>query len=763
VGHCVNLLPVRGRWDATTTLAAHLAAVQEETALAREHQGFTLGTLVRRLDLPRTTGRLPLADVQFNLERMAQPGDRGGLALRASTIGKAFVNFDLFVNVIEQDDGLRIECDYNTDLFDETTVRRWLGHYEALLGALVQDAAQTVVSVPLLRPEERAALTLRDTGPVRALPPESGLDASIKYWKDADPDRPAISFEAMHWSYAELDCQVELLVQQLRQRIAGREARIGILLERSPILVAALLAVLRAGFTYVPFDPRHPPVRVRRLAERAELSLLITDRPPPEGLDLPVLQPGQPSPPLFAGTDFSATADEAAPAYLLFTSGSTGEPKGVEVGRRALDNLLLAMAERPGLGPQDRLVAVTTVTFDIAALELFLPLTVGARLVIAEQEDAVDGFALQQLMRDSGATMLQATPATWRLLLEAGFRSHPGFRMLCGGEPLPRDLANALLEGGGELWNMYGPTETTIWSSCGRVLPGDAPITIGEPIANTTLHVLDRHGQPVVPGVIGELWIGGEGVAAGYFRAPQLTAERFRPVPVGLGVGRFYGTGDLARWTPNGQLELLGRRDSQIKLRGFRIELSEVEASLSRLAGVQAAAVVLVGSGAEARLVAHVVLQPGQDWDPKRLREALRQWLPDYMVPAGWVQLDAMPLTPNRKLDRAALVAMKPEPVPAARPTAPPSLDPLEARIAAIVVEVLGLDAIGPADDLLALGADSLQLFQIAARAQRKGLPLAARHLMEHPTVGALARLIGSQVPTAEVPRLMQFKRAGRT
>ena len=350
-----------------------------------------------------------------------------------------------------------------------------------------------------------------------------------------------------------------------------------------------------------------------------------------------------------------ANTNAEATAYLIYTSGSTGAPKGVEVTHRSLVNLLCSIAHRPGVGRTDTLLAITTIAFDIAALELFTPLLVGATVAIARRDDVSDGNRLLAAIGRSGATILQGTPASWRLMLEAGFRSRPGFKMLCGGEALPRDLADRLLEGGGALWNMYGPTETTVWSSCGEILAENDPITIGQPIANTQLHVLDRYDQPAPFGVSGQLHIGGDGVAKGYFRREALTAEKFFPDPFGLSP-RLYRTGDVARRLPSGEIQILGRADTQIKLRGFRIELEEIEAVLSRSVGAAAVALREDIAG-KPMLVGYLAQASAEGRSDEALRAKLAEYLPDYMIPAIWVRLDSLPVTPNGKLDRAALPA----------------------------------------------------------------------------------------------------------
>jgi amino acid adenylation domain-containing protein len=553
----------------------------------------------------------------------------------------------------------------------------------------------------------------------------------------------------------------------LRREAGTAEARIGVLMHRSNDMLVALLATLKAGHAYVPLDPTHPAARLGMILAEAQVSLVLTDVAPSpviEALGLKVLR-------LDTERGSLAQEPEALPvcadmsdrtAYVIFTSGSTGKPKGVEVSHRSVVNLLTSMSHAPGLQQNDRLLAVTTVAFDIAALELFLPLSVGAELLIAGPEEVADGFALLSLIRTRAPTAMQATPTLWRILTEAGFRAAPGFKMLCGGEALDRDLANRLLEGGGELWNMYGPTETTIWSSTEKVGVGVGPITVGRPIANTGVYVLDRHDELVPVGVTGELCIAGDGLARGYFNRPDLTAVAFRTVSLsGAAPVRMYRTGDVARVLPDYRVQVLGRRDDQVKLRGFRIELGEIEAALTQIGTVAAGAVVMRENDGNKRLAGYFVERPGSHTGPAELMAALGDKLPDYMVPTLWVRMTALPMTANGKVDRRALPAPDPEAMrPAGEPVAPRT--EMEAKLAEIWRTVLGLERIGIHDNLFELGADSIHVFRIAARMMDAGIGLTARHLIQHPTIAALAVAAAAAEPVKSFRSPLEFARMRR-
>ncbi len=741
VGHCVGMLPVRIGWDRATPIRDLVAEVGKTVMDARDHQECTLGTIVRKLDPVRTLGATALASVQFNLERLGTGATVPGLDMTVAPNPKRFTQFALFLNVIEGPDGLRLDCDYDAEAFDAATVRRWLDHYRQILAAFAQDAAMPVERVALLSAAERSRILAFNNGAATTIPAGTTVHAMFAEQAARRPDATAVWLGDIATSYGELERRANKIAAYLRRRVGPGEARIGVAVERSADMVAALLGVLKAGYAYVPLDPHHPSARQAAiLAGAGAAAVLCDDAWAEPGTDGPIaIRLGAAAAAIASEPDVVlGGADADSLAYIIYTSGSTGVPKGVEVTHGALANFLCSMREEPGLREDDIMCAVTTIAFDIAALELFLPLTVGATVAIATRTEVADGTALRARLHAVGATTMQATPATWSLLLEAGFQSRPGFRMLCGGEKWSRGLADRLLAGGGTLWNMYGPTETTIWSSVARVTPGTGDIEIGTPIANTRLHVLGPDDEPVAPGVTGELHIAGAGVARGYRGDPARTAARFVPDPFAGGAERMFRTGDAARRMADGRILLLGRLDLQVKLRGFRIEVEEVEAMLVAHAGLAASAVAVRGSDDSARLVGYYVERAGEPRAPAGLRDALRRMLPDYMVPTAWVALAALPVTPNGKLDRAAL----PEPYQAAEPPVrahrPPGT-PLEGKLCSIWAEVLGLRTVGLDDDILDLGADSIHVFKIVARANREGIALSAGLLFGCRTVGALA------------------------
>ena len=496
-------------------------------------------------------------------------------------------------------------------------------------------------------------------------------------------------------------------------------------------------------------DARNPRERLERISADAGLRLLLTGRDP--RFTLPVLHLDVTQTYAVPPITVPASIKPADIAYLLYTSGTTGVPKGVAVPHAALYNLLCSMAERPGFGAADVLLAVTSLAFDIAQLELLLPLLTGGTVVIATEAETRDVSLLLGRLRTSRTTVMQGTPSLWTLLLEAGrLPLSPRLKVLSGGEALSREFASRLLAEAGEVWNMYGPTETTVWSSVQRVVPGTGLISIGQPIANTTMYVLDAARNPLPAGVSGELWIGGSGLAEGYWNRPELTAAAYQPNP--FGEGRLYRSGDLARWREDGTLELLGRIDHQIKLRGHRIEIGAVEAALTAQPQVVEAA-VLVKPAAEASaaaLLAFVTLRHREESASEQIHTALQRQLPEYMLPARLIVVPAMPRLFNGKLDRRALLELANTETGA--PVFADAETPEEEQLAAIWSEVLNQPRISVTSSIFELGADSLVMFRIAARCQRAGLPVRAVQILQHRTVRALARqLTAESLPV--VPR----------
>jgi len=779
VGHCVNFIPLRGKLTADPTAAQFLTCTKQTLLAGYEHQNYTYGSLVRKLQTPRDPSRLPLTEVQFNLERVGDDMKFDGLEAQADPNPKSFVNFDIFLNIVESKDGLMLDCDYNTGLFDEATIARWLSHYETLLLGMVDNADQPVSRLPLLNVASRQQMLVDWNRTAADYPHNVCVHQLFEAQARKTPDAIAAVFESERLTYRELDRKSNQLANYLRNNGVRPGVMVGIFVERSIDMIVALLGVMKAGGAYVPMDPTYPAERISFVLNDASVPVLLTQ----EAL-FKTVNVGN-AKHVFLDTEWAniarhssdappvvATAEDLA--YVIYTSGSTGKPKGVEIPHRAVVNLLLSMSKKPGFAASDVLVAVTTLSFDIAGLELFLPLAMGATLVIASREAAADGNLLMARLNSCGATVMQATPVTWKLLIEAGWEGKPALKALCGGEAFPRDLANELARRAQSVWNMYGPTETTIWSSTIEVKAGEGTVPIGPPIDNTQFYVLDKNNQPVPIGVAGELHIGGDGLARGYFRRLELTAEKFIADPfrgesvrgVSLGRGssptesgaRMYKTGDLVRYRVDGTIEFLGRLDHQVKLRGFRIELGEIETAISRYPGVREAVVIVREDiPGDKRLVAYVTSDQ-QALTISAVREALTGKLPNYMLPSAVVRMDAMPLTPNGKIDRKAL------PVPDTARTArqreyvAPRTEQ-EKTLAAIWAEVLHLDRVGVKDNLFELGADSLHIFQIVARAGKAGMKIAPALILKQRTIASVLEQMDHAAPAKAAPAIVAVSR----
>lgn len=770
VGHCVNVLPLRTAIDAQAPFATMLDHLRGDLLDAFEHRQYTLGSLLARLAMPRDPGRLPLVSVLFNLDQALDERTVSFPGLRFEFAGnaRAFENFELFVNAVQLADGLRLECQYNSDLFRGETIRCWLDAYETLLRHAVATPETAVQELGLL--SDAAQRELAALQPASTPYPEHQL--AHEYFEqqvDRVPHNAAVRHGARQLSYAQLDGRANQLARVLRERGVGRGKLVGIALARKVDMLAAVLAVLKAGAGYVPLDPQFPADRLAFMAEDAALAMLIVDDVPPPAVEFPpsrvlsLKHDAQAIELAFATRlprdDAAATPDSVA--YVIFTSGSTGRPKGVRVPHRATSNFLTSMQRVPGIAEDDRLVAVTTLSFDIAFMELMLPLSVGAEVIIADRDDVRDGAALRKLVEQSDATMMQATPSGWRILIEAGWQGRERFRAVSGGEPLAVDLAEALLQRCGEVWNGYGPTETTVYSTYWRVDHPRSGIFIGRPVANTQVHILDEQRSPCPLGVPGEIYIGGAGVTLGYLNRPELDAERFLPDPfAGRNDARMYRTGDRGRWLASGMLEHLGRLDFQVKVRGYRIELGEIEAVLADVPEVDRAVVMArEDRPGDVRLVAYVVTREGARFDEASLREPLKQRLPDYMLPQHILQLDAVPLLPNGKTDRKALPAPQIHSVASEATRIAPRNDD-ERRVAAAMESVLSLPDLDVRDDFFALGGHSLLAAQLTARLNREfGIALSFRTLFDAPTIAELAAAIRAQVDSGAAPAIQPIAR----
>ncbi|WP_297921924.1 non-ribosomal peptide synthetase/type I polyketide synthase [Metallibacterium sp.] len=736
VGDSDNTLPLRMHIDLDDTFETLLQRVRAGLLDASEHQHVSIGRIIGARKVPRDMSRLPLADVFFNLNpTSSRAAAYTGLEHRHRDMPKTHTNWDLAFHFTEREGRLDLLLHYNTRLFTGDTVRRWASHLRTLLGQAAVTTTERIGDLPLLDAGQRGELLEEWNATRHEFDRSQGVTALFDLQARRAPRQVAAECQGERLAYAELDRSTHAVARALAARGIGHGAIVGICMPRGMDMLVAVLGVLRSGAAYLPMDPDFPVERLRYMAAKADVAHVL------------VTQPGLVPEPVAAGRGLlqvqalaAEISDMPLPrvcgddlAYVLFTSGSTGQPKGVRILHRNLVNFLQSMQRDPGFGADDALCAVTTLSFDIAGLELYLPLVCGGRVVIATEDERRDPQQIADLVERSGCTVLQTTPSLLRLLLETGRDvALTRLRLLVGGEALPLELANDLAGRCQGLWNLYGPTETTIWSTLARLSPGLTAVPLGRPIANTRIYVLDGRGQPVPPGVIGEIVIAGDGVADGYLGEPELTAQRFVPEPFHSGGGRMYRTGDLGAWR-DGVLYFHGRADHQIKIRGFRIEPGDIEAAATRLEGIRECVVVARKLGDnDLRLVLYAVADGAGETLARALREHLRARLPAYMLPQHIEWLDVLPQTPNGKIDRAALPMPAVAPVergragrsevaitqPAAAPAAPE--DRREAYLAAIWRELIGVADVRGIDNFFDIGGHSLLAVKFGARVQRE-------------------------------------------
>ncbi len=731
VGHCANLLPVRLGATPDQSFAAVLKETRKAVLDAYDHQRFTLGDVLGRLPVARDPSRLPLVSLLFNLDTGMEGAGLSfeGLDVSFRANPRVSETFELFLNAFDSKGSVVLECQYSTALWDRETIAAWLAAYEALLAAAVEAPETPCGKLPVLSDADRRRILVDLNQTERPIAEGTILDAFAARVA-AHPDKVAVVDGDGQLTYAELDQKSRAIAQALSNKGVREGDLVGLAVDRSAHMVAALLGILATGAAYIPIDPEYPPERVAGMVTKAKLVVVEDDTEDavpsggPETVLLTDLERDG-----GAAEGFAHRSRAAARAYVLFTSGSTGAPKGVEVTHRNLLNFVASMQRSPGMKPDDILCAVVTLSFDIAGYEMYVPLATGATIVVADRETAQDGRDLAELMKKHGATVLQATPSTYRLLKAGGFDPR-GLKALVGGEMFPVDLASWLVDSGAYVTNCYGPTETTIWSTLQDVREVSGPIPIGKPMDNTTVYVVDGGREPCAIGAFGELWIGGAGVALGYLDLPGPTGEKFLADPFRDGA-RVYRTGDKARFRHDGVIEFAGRDDDQVKVRGHRIEIGEIESALNKHAAVAEGAIGVVReAGTDARLVALVVPKRGETVTATDLRKHLRKSLPDAMIPQAVVEVPALPRTPNGKIDRRALAKLGAAERSRERETVAASTD-AERLLVDLVGRALGRSDIGVNDNFFELGGDSIRSMEVVVEIQnRTGVRVSPRTLL---------------------------------
>ncbi|MBB4730015.1 non-ribosomal peptide synthetase, partial [Xanthomonas arboricola] len=777
VGLFTNPIALRSRIDPAQGFTGWARQIQESLLEGSRHAAYPFARLVRDLDLSRDLERTPVFQVAYeyesggmaNVQRLTRRFER---TLHIEPVQGPHQEgyYELVCEILESGGQFHVNLKYDGNLFDDSTAERLVAAYMHLLEQVVDYPDAVLGNYSVLPATEQRRL-LHDWNDTSAdYPRAERVDTLVAAQARRTPDAVALGYDGATLSYAQLEDRVDALTRQLAAHGAQVGSLVGVCVERSLDTTVALLAVLRTGAAYVPLDPAYPPERLRYIVEDCGTRLVVTqtrllalasDLIPTDATAI-CLDTGSRAAEAARGP---AVTPEFSPdhlAYVIYTSGSTGRPKGVAVSHRSLVNFLWSMREKPGIRADDRMLAVTTCSFDIAALELFLPLVVGARCEICPATDVHDGAALLRRIDEMAPTVMQATPVTWQMLLQAGWRNPSGMKILCGGEALPDALWETFTVNGWDAWNLYGPTETTVWSTVEKV-DARRKGSIGAGIANTQLFVLDEEMKPVPALVPGELCIGGDGLARGYLNQAALSAEKFVAHPLAPG-GFVYRTGDLARWRADGWLEYLGRRDTQTKVRGYRIELGEIEAVLAAHPGIAECAVLVAAHRGMRQLVAfHVPVAGAPPADATSLRDHLRQMLASYMVPSRFIDVDALPLTPNRKVDRKRLTQMAERSAADERSPGSPILGEvgIEDAMASIREawrDVLGTSQFGDDDGFFDVGGDSVSAMMLVEQ-------IAVRFGCEVPVIdvfrlGSIRRLAGdvsakatrAPQPTAAVP-----------
>ncbi len=767
IGYFLNPVVLRARPAADLPFATFLDQVRREVVEGIGNQDLPFPLLVERLMPPRDPSRSPIFNVAFAWDKPRHLSTNGAanhdsngesLHLDPFALGQRGSAFDIMLMMLNRGNSLVGAFQYNTDLFDEAMMVRFADHFQTLLESIAADPRRPLAELPILSDAEQHRLLREWNDTAASYPRDRCLHELFAIQAARTPHAIAVVCGDQRWSYQELDERANQIARQLRDRGIRPESLVGLCLERSVDMLAAMLGILKSGGAYVPFSPGTPPERLRAIAEDCALEVVLTQRsliaelsPALEGVTCVDVQ-GE----AVVGESTAPVPAAARPnqlAYVLFTSGSTGKPKGVELEHRSVVNFLTSMQREPGITADDIWYAVTTPTFDISVLELLGPLMVGATVVIAPDDVISDGYRLASALDESQASIMQATPATWRLLIESGWQGRPDLKILCGGEAMPRDLADQLLERSHSLWNMYGPTETTIWSALDRVARETGPVSIGRPLANTRIYILDERGSPTPIGVPGDLCIGGDGLARGYLNRSELTAERFVPDPFHPEDGRrMYRTGDVARYLADGRIQFLGRLDSQVKIRGYRIELGEIEFHLNRHDEIRQAVVVARQHGQaedDKHLVAYVIPEPAHHPAAATC---------EIISPINFRCTCCPPCTccstNSHSIPRVKSIVAR---CPSRKPNDPELSESFvaprdhgERTLAKVWCDVLSLDRVGIHDNFFELGGASILSLQISERATAAGLALTPTMLFQHPTIAELAA--AASKPTEEEP-----------
>ncbi|WDV92904.1 non-ribosomal peptide synthetase/type I polyketide synthase [Brevibacillus parabrevis] len=761
IGAFVDTVALKLSVDAADSFSQLLQAVKQTISAALDHQDYPFEELINNLDIQRDLSRNPLFETMFSFRDVYDKTDQiGGVQEITSFYKHKTAMFSIRFTAWEEGPQIGCEIEYSTKLFAKETMERMARYFAQIMQQAVAEPEAALAKVEIMSGQEQQQVLVGFNQTRQQVDPGANVLSLFERQVEQHPDKAAVSLGAASLSYRELEQAANKLARYLQKRGVTREQPVGIYIERSLDMVIAMLAVLKAEGAYVPLDASIPLQRLQQIQEDAGVNVMIsTSDLLADGKlrcqSLVLLDQEWSEIKQESSSPLSAAIEPSQTAYIIFTSGSTGKPKGVMVPHRALGNFLLSMSSQPGMTAADKLLSVTTFSFDIFGLELYLPLITGATVVLASKTEMADGRQLSRLLETHGITVMQATPATWKMLLMSGWTGNPQLKALCGGESLPQDLAREMLGKVGSFWNMYGPTETTIWSTIAEITDAEQ-LTIGKPIANTQIYILDRDKKPVPVGVYGEMYIGGMGVAFGYINNPALTAERFVANPFdGEMQPTMYRTGDIARFMADGTIQCAGRIDDQVKIRGFRIELAEIKAVISAYPGIRDNVVVLESlaerSGKSAAddekgLTSYLVLAAEATIEIDELKGFLLEQLPAYMIPQQFFVIEQIPLNHNQKVDRKKLKSLQQTQLVSSKPFRQPTTE-AEEKLASIWKKLLHLEQISVADSYFDLGGTSLTVVLMQEQIKEQfGLQIHVADIFTHPTIERLAASIEAAI-----------------
>ncbi|MDQ6815256.1 MAG: amino acid adenylation domain-containing protein [Bacteroidota bacterium] len=748
VGHCVNLLPLKSTVNGKATFIDQLKQRKTDLLNAFDNQQVTFGSLLKKLNIPRDASRIALVPVVFNVDiGMLDGVEFDGLEYEFKSNPKAFETFEILLNISGSEKSLIFEWSYNTSLFQAQTINHMMEGFKNILKSVIENPSIAIEDISLNNKHGLSMNTIGRKSATAFYPKEKSIHRLISETADKHANKTALVFGERKVSYKELNRTSNQFAHYLIGKGIKAGDVVGVALDRSPEMLISLLAIMKTGAAFVPLDVAYPTDRIHFMLNDTSARCIITNRKYRGNYNagelfiedlLPVLAS-------FSKDDVGTKVSSDTLAYILYTSGSTGKPKGVLIKHRNLVNMLSSLLDMPGITQRDVLLAVTTISFDIAYVELFLPLIAGATIVLADATAARNGRELLHIVKEQQITIIQATPITYKMMLAAGWEQALPVKVICGGEPMSKDLAEKLLARCTSLYNMYGPTETTVYSTGKQILPGDKIISIGTPINNTQIYILDEELQAVAEGAAGEIYISGDGVGGGYLNLPELTSQKFIDNPFSFAGGKMYKTGDLGKYVANGEIQCLGRIDRQIKVRGFRIEPGEIESAITRHCSC---AEVLVIAQQDDRLhptlVACLVFENPADknnFSPivGRLKYQLKAELPAYMIPDHFIGLAQLPLLPNGKIDYKAIPRVHTQTIDKDES----EYSEAEKLVSNVWRHFLGTKNIGINDNFFLLGGHSMIAVEVMVRLEKEtGIKLPLSSLFEYPTIKEFATLL---------------------